>query len=129
MMEVTFLSGCTMISNNTPFANVEKLGTVLHPGESFSITNELGIVIVEYLAPTKRRIIWNGESRDISLSKSLYLNGIYTDGVKIKPVIEDVYGIRYIEMTPNIRTDSGLNKYASSAESVGSMLPFYAPNP
>ncbi len=108
---VTLLSGCTMISHNTPFANVENLGTVLRPGENLSITNKLGIVIVEYLAPTKRRIIWNGESRDISLSKSLYLNGIYTDGLRVKPSMGDIDGIRYIETTPNIRTDSGLNKY------------------
>jgi hypothetical protein len=76
-------SGCTLI--RTPFADVQKLGTVLKSGGSITIRNADRAVTVEYIAPTKRRIIWNGESREILLFKSSLLNGIYSDSAKLHP--------------------------------------------
>lgn len=90
--------GCTLKRN--PFVDVRKLGTVLKSGERIMIRNADGAVTVEYIDPTRRRIIWNGESREILLFKSSLLNGIYSDCAKLRPgSIGNLRDVEYTEAT------------------------------
>jgi hypothetical protein len=98
--------GCTMITQETPCADISKLGVVLNPGESITIGSTNGIATVKYAAPTKRYIIWNGQSREISLRKSSPINGIYRERVKFREgAIGDVYGAGYQETTTVFSSD------------------------
>ncbi len=95
------LLGCSLITIQSPFADVNELGTVLKSGEKITIQTTIGPVVVEYAAPTKRRIIWNGKSREFGLLKSTQINGIYSGGsIKFKQSpIGNVYGVSYSEST------------------------------
>ena len=80
---VLCFTGCTLTRN--PFADIHKLGTVVKPGQNITIQGTNGTVTIEYVAPTTRRIILNGESREIHLYKSSLLNGIYQESAKLQP--------------------------------------------
>jgi len=108
------LSGCTLFSLRTPFTDVQKLGTVLKPGENISIQNADGTVTVEYVAPTKRRIIWNGESREILLFKSSLVNGIYADRAKLRPgPIGKMKHVGYTEATAVFKSQAEVDNMIS----------------
>jgi hypothetical protein len=106
--------GLSLITAQNPFADIDKLGTVIKPGESITIQNTNGTVTIEYVAPTKRRIIWNGESREISLLKSSLLNGIYSDRTKLEPSpIADIHGAAYCERTIIFENEADLKAFTS----------------
>ena len=105
------LFGCDMITINTPFANIDKLGTFVGPENSISITNDHGIVVIEYMDSLKRRITWNGESRTVKLHKSLYINGVFNSGSKIHPPLTGgITNIEYYEGTPFIDSEKYLDE-------------------
>jgi len=104
------ISGCSLISLRTPFTDIHKLGVVLKEGSNITIQNTNEIVTVEYLAPTTRRIIWNGESRKIFLFKSSLLNGIYNDHAKFHPnPIGKIKYIDYAESTSIFKSQKEAN--------------------
>ena len=66
------------------FADIDKLGTVLDPEKSITIQDESGTVTVEYVAPTRRRIILNGETREFDVRKSWRINGVFAGEPLVK---------------------------------------------
>ena len=103
-----------MITEQNPFADINKLGTVVKPDESVVIHNTNGTIRVEYAGPTKRRIIWNGESREISLMKSSMLNGIYNGRAVLEPgPLGDIYGVDYCENTEIFENENDLKKFTA----------------
>ena len=103
----------TMMTLQNPFADINKLGTVVRPCEGITIQSTNGTVTVEYSAPTKRRIIWNGESRDIGLLKSTVINGIYSGGIAKfeQGPIGNIYGVSYVESTITFSSDEEYRRY------------------
>ena len=96
------LPGCSFLTLATPFTDINKLGTVLESGKSITIQDECGTVTVEYVAPTRRRIILNGESREFSVYKSWVINGVFAGEpiTKLKEgPIGDIYFLSYNEET------------------------------
>lgn len=120
LIALAFLStpvvyGLTLITMRNPFADINKLGTVIKPGEKITIQNTNGTVTIEYSAPTKRWIIWNGESREIKLYKSSLLNGIYKDRALFKKgPIGDIYGVDYCESTATFKNEKDMEEFISN---------------
>jgi len=92
-----WLVGCTLMRD--PTADIHKLGTVVKLGHSITIKGIGGIVTVEYVDPTKRRIIFDGEAREIRLFKSSLLNGLYREHTGLHPSIEGIKDVDYVEST------------------------------
>lgn len=106
----SLLAGC--FREWTPFADIENIGTVVSPTNSISITNELGVVTSEYIAPTKRRIWINDEYRDIDLRKSSIKNEIYTERCYFfHPPMGKIRGIGYTEGTMHFQTQDEWDRY------------------
>jgi len=103
--------GCSFITLETPFADVHKLGTLIGLGESITIQSANGPIIVEYVAPTKRKIIWRGECREINLRKSATINGIYSDYAKLHPKpIGKVRSVSYEESTTTLKSKEEIER-------------------
>lgn len=108
------LSGCSFITLATPFTDINKLGTVLELGKSITIQNESGTVTVEYVSPTRRRIILNGESREFAVRKSWRINGVFAGEplVKFKEgPVGDIYFLSYVESTSIFSSDEEYERY------------------
>lgn len=103
------LSGCYITKN--PFADITKLGTVIEPDCPVTLQSEIGPVTIEYVAPTKRRLIWNGESREFNLQKSSQHMGVLAETEFKQGSIKNIYGINYSERTLTFRSEAELNKY------------------
>ena len=110
------MNGCSLITTTNPFANIDKLGTVIAPDRSVTIQSEVGPVTIEYAAPTRRRIIFNGEAREFKLSKNTQYMGVKA-AVKFKQdPIKDIYGVSYGEDTLPFRSESELNKFLGQCD-------------
>jgi hypothetical protein len=110
-------SGCYITQN--PFADINKQGIVIKLGESVTIQSTNGPVTIEYVSPTERRIIWNGESREFSLLKGAYHMGVFAETKFPHGPIKNVYGVNYGEGTIAFRTKSELQKYLTDVEKFG----------
>ncbi len=106
--------GCYFTQN--PFADVNKLGTVLKQGESITIHSAIGPVTIEYIAPQKRRIIWNGESREFKVLKSSGHMGVFARSKFKQGPIKNIYGVSYAERTLSFRSEKELKKYLYTYE-------------
>ena len=114
------LYGCSLITIQNPFADVNQLGTVVKLGESITIQGTNGPVTVEYAAPTKRRIIWDGESREISLLQSSELNGIYKDHAKLySGPIGQIKDVEYVEHTVVLKSQADVNAFIKTSTEYG----------
>lgn len=115
------LSSCTLITLQNPFANVHKLGTILGPDESITMpligTGET--MRIEYVAPTRRRIVLGKEEREFSLWKSSALNGIYVERKFREKLGGKFVGISYVEATGNWKSEEDLQLYIARYESMG----------
>lgn len=108
-------SGCTLITLRNPFADASKLGTVIGEQEHLLIENSKGSVLIENIAPTRRRITWNSETRDIYLFKSSALNGIYGTVVTFRPgPIDQIKNVTYTESTFILKTQKDINNLIES---------------
>ena len=85
------ISGCSFTQN--PFADINKQGTVINPTESVTIQSKSGPVTIEYVAPTKRRIVWSGESREFNLLKSTGHAGVFAGTHFKQGPINEIFGI------------------------------------
>lgn len=101
------VAGCTLMRD--PFADVHKLGTVVKSGHSITIHGIEGIVTIEYVAPTKRRIVFDGEAREINLFKSFLLNGIYREHTKLHPSIGKIKDVDYMETTAVFKSQADVD--------------------
>ena len=111
IIAICYLSSCSLITIQSPFADINNLGVILKPGESI-IIDRVNSVKIEYSAETKRRVVYMGESREFSLKKSKELNGIYGSMVNFKEgSIGDVKGISYTENTKIFKTKEEHKRY------------------
>lgn len=103
------ISGCFNTKN--PFANVDKLGTVIRPDKSITIQSSMNPIVVEFVSPTERRIVLNGQSREFKLSKSIHYCGIFGSGKFKQGPIGNVHGVSYGERTITFRSEMELKKF------------------
>lgn len=108
---VCWLSSCSLITVQSPFADVDRIGTIIEPGESVIIQNTNGLVEIKYSTPTKRRIVWQEESREISLLKSRQINGLYHPNAGFDRPINDIHGVEYQESTTVFHAKSEMIEY------------------
>lgn len=106
-----FLNGCNSIIFPTPWVDINEIGTVLESGQSITIESTNGTVVVEYIAPQKRRITWQNESIEITPVKSTYINGLF-DTVRFgrQPFV-DLDELDYSERTLPFRTKEEFERH------------------
>jgi len=111
---ILYCFGCSFLTQQNPFSNIDKLGTVIKPDEHIILKSSIGLVTIEYASPTKRWLIWNGESIELSLMKSSKLNGIYGDVTNWwKPLFGNIYSVSYSESAIVFSSDKEYQKYLS----------------
>lgn len=103
------INGCYITRN--PFADINKLGTVITPDQSVTIQSVIGPVTIEYVAPKKRRISLNGESREFSLMKSSEHMGVFAQTDFKQGSIQGISGINYGERTVSFRSEEEFQRY------------------
>jgi len=111
--------GCSFLTQQSPFANINELGVVLSENESITIPTTNGVVTIKYVSPVERRIIWKGESRKIKLLKSKEINGIYHPNCLFKTPISNIHGVGYAESTTVVYTTKEKMEYVNFLKKLG----------
>ncbi|MAI20224.1 MAG: hypothetical protein CMF28_03190 [Kiritimatiellaceae bacterium] len=103
------LYGCYITQN--PFADITNQRAVIKPNQSITIESEIGPVSIEYMAPTKRRLVWNGEAREFSLLKAVERAGVFAETKFEQGPIKDIYGVKYNESTVTFSSHKEYQEY------------------